>query len=252
MKRLLLMILESFWRKAMHACKKEITSTIGATCGFKKNMDFKKAILIIGLLIYMERLQVSDGLPLARGLQHLREENENTFYYRQQGEMILREISSGTLSASKMSIRTNHFLFRYIIESGICYIVLCDSSYPRKLVLHCLEDLEKELKKVDIKLLETISRPYSCTRFDYVIEHIRKQYLDSRTQANLSKLNSSQRKDIEVMTEDISNVLKNGQETELHHKVHHPVQSLQSGVLSILRQEHMTFTKTFIMQNIVS
>ncbi|XP_068646280.1 25.3 kDa vesicle transport protein SEC22-1 [Aristolochia californica] len=158
--------------------------------------------------------RVSDGLPLARGPCHLSEENENTLYYRQQGEMILREISKATLTASKMSIRTDHFLFHYMVENGICYIALCDSSYPRKLALHYLEDLEKELKKVDIKVLETISRPYSFMRFDYVIGHIRKQYLDTRTPANFSKLNNSQLQEI-VMTEDISNVINNGQKAEI-------------------------------------
>ncbi|KAL5719843.1 hypothetical protein ACHQM5_012578 [Ranunculus cassubicifolius] len=134
--------------------------------------------------------RVSDGLPLAQGPRYMNEENINMLFYKQQAEIILKEISRGALPLSKMSIRIDHHFFNYLVENGICYTTLCESSYPRKLVLHYLQDLQREIEKVDKKIVETIIRPYSFIKIDNMIGNIRKQYIDTRSQANLSRLNA--------------------------------------------------------------
>ena len=53
----------------------------------------------------------------------------------------------------------------YLVENGHCFITLCDSSYPRKLAFHYLQDLQKEFEKFDIGLMEKITKPYSFVRF---------------------------------------------------------------------------------------
>lgn len=137
-------------------------------------------------------------------------------------------------------------------------MTLCDSSYPRKLAFHYLQDLQKEFERLDNSLVEKITRPYSFVKFgnlcnptllvwcyicmenwwlvflvcteiacyyagislfllsnlysnwlaDGVIGSIRKQYIDTRTQANLSKLNANRKKDLEIITEHISEILQ--------------------------------------------
>lgn len=123
--------------------------------------------------------------------------------------------------------------FSYIIENGICFMTLSDSSYPRKLVFYYLKDLAKEFEKFDEGLIKRITKPYGFVRFGKpsciisfvwkmmlklryiwmwvalpggIIGNIRRQYVDTRTQANLSKLKSGQ--DIEIMTEDFSQIVK--------------------------------------------
>lgn len=57
--------------------------------------------------------RASDGLPLAEGPRYMKEENDNFSYYKQQAELILKEISRGALAPSKMTIRVDHHCFQY-------------------------------------------------------------------------------------------------------------------------------------------
>ncbi|KAJ9139893.1 hypothetical protein P3X46_030585 [Hevea brasiliensis] len=159
--------------------------------------------------------RLADGLPLAQGPRYVHKENDNFIFYRQQAEFILKEISSGALTPSKMTIRIDHHSFNYLVENGVCFITLCDSSYPRKLAFHYLQDLQKELEKLDNALIHKITSPYTFHKFDGVIRNIRKQYVDTRTQANLSKLNASRQKDTDIITQHISEILERKRNAEL-------------------------------------
>ncbi|CAJ1977072.1 unnamed protein product [Sphenostylis stenocarpa] len=158
--------------------------------------------------------RVSDGLPLAQGLRYMNEENGYLSCYRQQAEFILQEISRGVLTASKMTIHVDHFCFNYLVENGVVFIVLCESTYPRKLVFHYLQDIQKEFEKFDKTLIDKITRPYSFVKFDGIIANISRQYIDTRTQANLSKLNANRKQDLDVATEDIYNILERKRNSE--------------------------------------
>lgn len=159
--------------------------------------------------------RVIDGLPLAQGPRYVNGENDNFLCYKQQGEFILKEISRGALVPSMMTIRIDHHSLNYLIGNGVCFMTLCDSSYPRKLAFHYLQDLQKEFEKLDNSLVEKITRPYSFVKFDGVIGSIRKQYIDTRTQANLSKLNANRKKDLEIITEHISEILQRKRNSEM-------------------------------------
>ena len=53
-----------------------------------------------------------------------------------------------------------------LVACGVCFITLCDSSYPRILAFHYLQELRQELEKLSSEeLIEKISRPYSFVKF---------------------------------------------------------------------------------------
>ncbi|XP_070681090.1 25.3 kDa vesicle transport protein SEC22-1 isoform X2 [Malus domestica] len=112
--------------------------------------------------------RVSDGLCLAKGPSYMNEEHENSSFYKQQGEFIFKEISRGALPPSRMTIRVDHHCFNYLVEKGIAFIALCESSYPRKLAFHYLQDLQKEFEKFDSNLINKITRPYSFVKFEII------------------------------------------------------------------------------------
>ncbi|XP_061956552.1 25.3 kDa vesicle transport protein SEC22-1 isoform X2 [Populus nigra] len=144
--------------------------------------------------------RVIDGLPLAQGPRYVSEENDNFLCYKQQGEFILKEISRGALIPSMMTIRIDHHSLK-------------------KLAFHYLQDLQKEFERLDNSLVEKITRPYSFVKFDGVIGSIRKQYIDTRTQANLSKLNANRKKDLEIITEHISEILQRKRNSEISERL---------------------------------
>ncbi|KAM1126741.1 hypothetical protein ACFX2J_041769 [Malus domestica] len=159
--------------------------------------------------------RVSDGLCLAKGPSYMNEEHENSSFYKQQGEFIFKEISRGALPPSRMTIRVDHHCFNYLVEKGIAFIALCESSYPRKLAFHYLQDLQKEFEKFDSNLINKITRPYSFVKFDGVIGKIRKQYIDTRTQVNLSKLNANRKHDLDIATENLSEIIERRRHSDL-------------------------------------
>lgn len=55
--------------------------------------------------------------------------------------------------------------YSYVIEKGVCYLVLCEAAYSKKLAFSYLEDLQAEFDEHHGKKVPTVSRPYSFIEF---------------------------------------------------------------------------------------
>ncbi|KAL4025295.1 hypothetical protein IC575_013676 [Cucumis melo] len=107
----------------------------------------------------------------------------------------------------------------YLVENGVCYMTLCDSSYPRKLALHYLQDLQKEFGKFDDALINKLIKPYSFLKFDSIISNVRKQYIDTRTQVNLCKLNANRRQpDPDILSCSFSEILERRRKLDIEER----------------------------------
>ncbi|KAI8852685.1 Longin-like domain-containing protein, partial [Chytridium lagenaria] len=132
------------------------------------------------------RCGVADGLPLAASMDD--EESEDLTDYKNQAKQLFKRLSND--SDQRCSIETGPFVFHYLIEFGVCYLTLCDRSYPKKLAFAYLEELQKEFQE------------------KYGGE---KQYKDTRTQRNLHKLNDDLQDVTRIMTKNIHEVLGRGE-----------------------------------------
>lgn len=113
-----------------------------------------------------------------------------------------------------MSIETGPYYFHYIIEGRVCYLTMCDRSYPKKLAFQYLEDLKNEFERVNGNQIETAARPYAFIKFDTFIQKTRKLYLDTRTQRNLAKLNDELYEVHQIMTRNVQEVLGVGEKLD--------------------------------------
>ncbi|EAZ06491.1 hypothetical protein OsI_28731 [Oryza sativa Indica Group] len=104
--------------------------------------------------------RVTDGLPLVEGLDDGRDLKDADFY-KQQAKLLFKNLSKGQHEASRMSIETGP----YIIEGRVCYLTMCDHSYPKKLAFQYLEDLKNEFERVNGNQIETAARPYAFIKF---------------------------------------------------------------------------------------
>ncbi|CAH9114798.1 unnamed protein product [Cuscuta epithymum] len=163
--------------------------------------------------------RVRDGMALAAGKRYVNEENDTFTTYKQQGEFILQEISRGDLPSSNMTIHVDHHYFRIMVESGVCFMTLCDSSYPTKLAFHYLKDLQREFDKLDRTLMERVSNPYSFLRLDTIIGSVGKKYVDTKTQANISKMKTEIGEELDVITDDMSEIIARKQKHEILEKM---------------------------------
>lgn len=157
--------------------------------------------------------RVTDGLPLAEGLDDGREQRDLEFY-KQQAKNLFKKLSQGQHEPSRMSIETGPYVFHYIIEGGVCYLTMCDRSYPKKLAFQYLEDLKREFEKLNRSQIDTVARPYAFIKFDTFIQKTRKLYLDTRTQRNLAKLNDDLYEVQQIMTRNIQEVLGVGEKLD--------------------------------------
>lgn len=93
--------------------------------------------------------------------------------------------SSEQLLLCKQLFLTLLSLSSYIIEHGVCYLVLSEANFPKKLAFAYLEDLHSEFDEQYGKKVPTVSRPYCFIEFGKFLsltslsreQRIRKSYL---------------------------------------------------------------------------
>ncbi|KNC71305.1 hypothetical protein SARC_16158, partial [Sphaeroforma arctica JP610] len=102
----------------------------------------------------------------------------------------------------------------YLIEMGVCYLVLCEKSYPKKLAFSYLEEVQKEFYQAYANEIGTAARPYAFISFDTTIQRLKRQYMDSRANRNLNKLNNELQDVQRIMTQNIQDVLGRGEKIE--------------------------------------
>ncbi|KAM4099677.1 hypothetical protein ACJW30_05G009200 [Castanea mollissima] len=154
---------------------------------------------------------VTDGLPLAEGLDDGCDLKDAEFYKQQVKALFL---SRGQNEASKMSIENGPYIFHYFIEGCVCYLTVCDCAYPKKLAFQYLENLKNEFGRVNGAQIETAARPYAFIKFDTFIQKTKKLCQDTRTQRNIAKLNDELYEVHQIVTCNVQEVLGVGEKLD--------------------------------------
>ncbi len=163
--------------------------------------------------VYIAR--VNDGMILVASMD--RSSEPKMELYKNQSKQILKKLNSGA-SASRMSVDSNPFVFHYIIENNICYLVLTDKAYPKRLAFLFLEEIHgsfvEELKEEHGEewqsTVETIGRQYAFIKFDRTIQKKKRDYQDPSSSANVRKLTDDLSAIQNVMRKTIDDVLDRG------------------------------------------
>ncbi|WOL05060.1 hypothetical protein Cni_G13783 [Canna indica] len=172
----------------------------------------------------------TDGLPLVEGFDDGRDLKDADFY-KQQAKLLFKNLSEVTrkplrfgghwLVPRKQPLRKRQEDRRKIDCSvtllrgaRVCYLTMCDRSYPKKLTFQYLEDLKNEYERVNGSQIETAARPYAFIKFDTFIQKTKKLYLDTRTQRNIAKLNDELYEVHQIMTRNVQEVLGVGEKLD--------------------------------------
>ncbi|KAI9802797.1 MAG: SNAP receptor [Piccolia ochrophora] len=133
---------------------------------------------------------------------------------KQQVKMIFRRLNKN--SEPQASIESGPFTLHYVIQDQLCFLCICDKSYPRKLAFTYLSDLSREFTTTYTpqQYLNPTLRPYAFVEFDTFIQRTKKTYQDSRASQNLDKLNDELRDVTKVMTKNIEDLLYRGDSLE--------------------------------------
>ncbi|PVU91938.1 hypothetical protein BB559_003922 [Furculomyces boomerangus] len=152
--------------------------------------------------------RISDGLPLAASMDDEQAESELS-EYKNQAKLIFKKINSH--SQTMCSIDSEKFIFHYIIEHGVCYLCICEHSFPRKVAFNYLDELAKEFYMSYGTEIENQSlRPYAFIKFDTFMQKTKQIYEDSRTIQSLGKLNENLVDVTKIMTKNMEDLLWRG------------------------------------------
>ncbi|XP_019880578.1 vesicle-trafficking protein SEC22b-B [Aethina tumida] len=152
--------------------------------------------------------RVADGLPLAATMQDDEQSGRNMDEYQRQAKMLFRKL--GPQSPARCSIETGQFLFHYLIEYDVCYLVLCEKNYSKRLAYSYLEDIAQEFHSQYGKKVNTVTRPYTFIEFDTYIQKAKKTFTDSRSRRNLNVINNQLHDVQRIMVQNIDDVLQRG------------------------------------------
>ncbi|KAL4967367.1 SNAP receptor SEC22 [Aspergillus stella-maris] len=154
-----------------------------------------------------------DGLMLAASVDDEQAETELS-EIKGQAKMIFRRMSRN--SAPQASIESGQYNLHYLIKDDVCFLCICDRSYPRKLAFTYLSDIATEFTNTypASQYQSPSLRPYAFVEFDTFIQRSKKVYQDSRASANLDKLNDELRDVTKVMTKNIEDLLYRGDSLE--------------------------------------
>ncbi|VEN37102.1 unnamed protein product [Callosobruchus maculatus] len=152
--------------------------------------------------------RVADGLPLAATMQEDEQTGRNILDYQNQAKMLFRKL--GPQSPPRCTIETGPYLFHYLIEYEVCYLVLCEKNYSKRLAYSYLEDIAQEFHKQYGRRVNTVTRPYSFIEFDNYIQKAKKTFTDSRSRRNLNAINNQLHDVQRIMVQNIDDVLQRG------------------------------------------
>lgn len=152
--------------------------------------------------------RVADGLPLAATMQEDEQTGRNIMDYQNQAKLLFRKLSPQ--SPSRCTIETGPYLFHYLIEFDVCYLVLCEKTFSKRLAYSYLEDIAQEFHSQYGRKVNTVTRPYTFIEFDTYIQKAKKQFSDSRSRRNLNVINNQLQDVQRIMVQNIDDVLQRG------------------------------------------
>lgn len=170
------------------------------------------------MALYTFICRVSDGLPLVASTPDA--SGRESFDYRKMAADITKRINSR--SPSRMSIDAGSGIFNYVIEDGICFLAMCDKSYPRKLVFAYLTDVHREfvaelrasLGDTWAAAVATEDKAYAFLRFDRVLLRLKREYSDPTTKSNTARLAEELTDIHHIMKKNIQEVIDRGEKLE--------------------------------------
>ncbi|CEL99858.1 unnamed protein product [Vitrella brassicaformis CCMP3155] len=165
--------------------------------------------------------RATDGLILVETWDDINN-NKSLQTFKQQAKQLLKKLDQ---APPRCSVDSSTHTFHYLCDSGICYMTLCEKSYPKKLAFSFLEEIhrafQEELKRefgthsVDYRSqIETVEKPYYFIKFDRTIQRKKMEYRDPRSNKALQKLNDSLTEVASIMRQNIDEVLQRGENLE--------------------------------------
>ncbi|XP_072042649.1 vesicle-trafficking protein SEC22a-like isoform X2 [Amphiura filiformis] len=129
------------------------------------------------MVLFAMIARLHDGLPLSATTDH--DPSQAVLLSKKYAKILSKKAQS---FPDRCSLFTgSHWL--YLISSlGVCFITLCEESYPAVLAYCFLDEVQREfISLYDGKRVDSCRRPYALIEFDQTIAKTKQRYLSTRT-----------------------------------------------------------------------
>ncbi|VDD78815.1 unnamed protein product [Mesocestoides corti] len=123
--------------------------------------------------------------------------------------MLIRRIVPS--SPPRCSLVAGSYCFHYLLESGICYLILAESNFPRQKAFAFLDEVHNQFSSQYSNDVYTVSRPYGFIEFDRDLQKLQQKYTDTRVSSNVTQLNVALQDVQRIMIQNIDDVLRRGE-----------------------------------------
>ncbi|CAL8281095.1 unnamed protein product [Lota lota] len=161
------------------------------------------------MVLFTMIARVADGLPLAASMQENEQSGRDLQKYQNQAKQLFRKLNDQ--SPNRCTLEAGDVSFHYLIERGVCYLILCEAVFPKRMAFGYLEELQTEFYDSYGRKVPTVTRPYSFIEFDSYIQKMKKSYIDSRTRRNFGSINTELQDVQRIMVANIEEVLQRGE-----------------------------------------
>lgn len=123
-------------------------------------------------------------------------------------------------SPTRLSVDCGPHQISYLLEDGLCFLVVTDTAYPRRLTFSYLASVHREftayLRDVDGEgwknALSVTSRAYAHQGFaGSKLPQLRREYADPQSKSNASRLSEELQDVHSIMRKNIAEVLQRGE-----------------------------------------
>ncbi|CAL8078259.1 unnamed protein product [Calicophoron daubneyi] len=152
--------------------------------------------------------RVVDGLPLAATIQEDDKLSRHIVEYQNQAKQLVCRMTP--TSPSRCSLVAGSYVFHYLLDRGVCYLILTEADFSRTKAFAFLEAIQTQFFSEYSAKINTVSRPYAFLDFDAFIRKTQKTYTDSRS-SNVSQLNVALQDVQRIMVQNIDDVLQRGE-----------------------------------------
>ncbi|GAX28800.1 vesicle transport protein SEC22 [Fistulifera solaris] len=142
-----------------------------------------------------------------------------TSKHQQDAQQLMKRMTTG--SPNKMSIATGNYCFYYMSRDNLCFLTLCEESFPKRSAFLYLEEIADLILQEMIReygndwrnQVDQAARPFQFIHYDPIIQRKQREYREQRPQAR-SQLNEDLNEIHSIMRKNIDEILNRGEKLD--------------------------------------
>lgn len=116
--------------------------------------------------------RIGDSLILCASMDSMNQTTRQMAELNRQAQSIVKSLNRD--SPPRLHVEAGDHYIIYICERNVCYLTICDKSFPKKLAIRFLEDIAREFDVQNGSEVAQAQRPYQFIKFDTSYRRLRK------------------------------------------------------------------------------